>query len=115
MNAQRRKAINQQIDAVEALKPEIEKLHQAAQKIIERVDQINEAIGSLTDDENEAYDALPESLQGTDIADAMRDAISELESAASNLQFARDSFESLDLMETLDDVIASLDNAKGVE
>lgn len=72
MNKQRRKAL--------------EELHSLLTDVYERVEAVME-------EEQEAYDNLPENLQESERGEAMSDAISNLESAASSIDEAMDYLE----------------------
>lgn len=65
-------------------------------KVIDALEGIREDIDSIHAEEEEAFDNMPESLEGTDRYDAMADAVSNLEDA-------------VDLIEEL---IEALENAK---
>lgn len=65
-------------------------------KVIDALEGIREDIDSIHAEEEEAFDNMPESLEGTDRYDAMADAVSNLEDA-------------IDLVEEL---IEALENAK---
>lgn len=65
-------------------------------KVIDALEWIREDIDSIHAEEEEAFDNMPESLEGTDRYDAMADAVSNLEDA-------------VDLVEEL---IEALENAK---
>lgn len=65
-------------------------------KVIDALEGIREDIDSIHAEEEEAFDNMPESLEGTDRYDAMADAVSNLEDA-------------VDLVEEL---IEALENAK---
>lgn len=64
MNNQRRKCLQNIVDALETQKQEIE---------------------SLTEEEQEAFDNMPEGIQYSERGEIMEENISELEDAASNL------------------------------
>lgn len=69
-------------------------MNNARRKQIGRfIDNLNAAVAgiqTLRDEEEAAYDALPESLQDTDRADAMQEAMENLESAVDALGEAVD-------------------------
>ena len=69
MNKQRRKLIDKAITKLEEIQTELE---------------------SVKDDEEEAYDNLPESLQFGDRGEAMSEALDNLESAISGIEEAAD-------------------------
>ena len=65
MNAPRRKSIQEVIDQLEELKSTIE---------------------TIMDEEQEAYDNLPENLQGSERGEAMSEAADNLDSAFSSME-----------------------------
>lgn len=69
MNADRRKAIDEAISQLEQIKSDIE---------------------NLTSEEQDAYDALPESLQNGEKGEKMQEAINSLEEAANEIDNAMD-------------------------
>lgn len=75
MNKERRSRINQIISELESLKYDIE---------------------NVGEEEQEAYDNLPESIQYSKRGESMSDNVSDLEDAASNLD---------DIISTLQDII----------
>lgn len=70
MNAARRKAID---------------------KLYMQLEDLKAAIESLQEEEQEAFDNLPESLQDTERGEAMQEAVDNLEAAASSIEEAMDS------------------------
>lgn len=87
MNANRRRAIEECIAKIND-----------AEYII---GEMRDVIESIRDDEEEAHDNLPESLQDSEKGEAMQEAIGNLESAL-------DSIEGLDF----DDIIGALQDAQ---
>ena len=89
MNADRRKRI--------------EKLNvEVREKLAALIDDIRNEADSIKDEEQEAFDNLPESLQSGEKGDAMQESISRLEDAVSSL-------ESIDL----DEIATALEEAAG--
>lgn len=62
-------------------------------EIIDTLTLMNEEINILMDEEQEALEAMPESLQESDRGDAMQEAIDNLSSAMDSVQEAIDSLE----------------------
>lgn len=58
--------------------------------LIDGINAVSTGIQTLRDEEEAAYDALPESLQDTERADAMQEAMENLESAVDALGEAVD-------------------------
>ena len=56
--------------------------------IIDRLNDIQSEVVELQEEEQDAYDCLPESIQESERGEAMMDAVDNLESAASNLEDA---------------------------
>lgn len=56
------------------------------QKIIERLEEIRDDIESVKNEEEEAYENLPESLQESGRGEAMSEAIDALDSAYSSIE-----------------------------
>ena len=70
MNAERRKKLNKVVEELEALKAVIE---------------------FIREEEEEAYDNMPEGLQGSEKGEAMENAIGSLEQAESGIEEATES------------------------
>ena len=102
MNANRRKTLGQVIDQIEALKSLME---QAKADI----DSIKETIDTERDDEQEAFDNLPEGLQQAERGQAMEQAVECLDNASTALSDLFDAIDGVDF----DDVISSIDDARG--
>ena len=68
----------------------------AIEEIIDQLGTLKEQIESVCEEEQEAYDNLPESIQYSERGEAMSEAASDLEDAASSID---------DLMSTLQDII----------
>ena len=77
---------------------------EAVRKLLDQssalLQQATEEIDAIRDEEQEAYDALPESLQGGDRGDAMQQAIEALDSAFNDLEAIN-----------LDDILGALEEA----
>lgn len=65
----------------------------AIQKIYDRLEELMHDIEALQEEEQEAYDNLPESLQDGERGQAMQEAADNLEYAASSIQEALDYLE----------------------
>jgi len=61
------------------------------QNIVERLEAVKSDLENVTDEEQTAYDNMPESLQETDRGDAMQEAIEAMESARDSIEEAIDS------------------------
>lgn len=59
-------------------------------KILEQIDDLLYDINSIRDEEEEAYENLPESIQDSDRGQAMYDAIDNLEEAINSLEEVED-------------------------
>ena len=68
----------------------------AIEEIIDQMGTLKEQIESVCEEEQEAYDNLPESIQYSERGEAMSEAASDLEDAASSID---------DVMSTLQDII----------
>ena len=68
----------------------------AIEEIIDQLGTLKEQIESVCEEEQEAYDSLPESIQYSERGEAMSEAASDLEDAASSID---------DVMSTLQDII----------
>jgi predicted RNase H-like HicB family nuclease len=88
VNKQRRKAISIEITyftgKIELLQAAIE----AGTLVAEDFSIDAGSVETIRDDEQEAYDNLPESMQGGDRGDAMQEAIQNLEEAISSIEEA---------------------------
>lgn len=65
----------------------------AIQKIYDRLEELMQDIEALQEEEQEAYDNLPESLQDGERGHAMQEAADNLEYAANSVQEALDYLE----------------------
>lgn len=68
----------------------------AIEEIIDQLGTLKEQIESVSEEESEAYDNLPESIQYNEKGEAISENASDLEQAASDLD---------DIMSTLQDII----------
>lgn len=68
----------------------------AIEEIIDQLGTLKEQIESVCEEEQEAYDNLPESIQYSERGEAMSEAASNLEDTASSID---------DVMSTLQDII----------
>lgn len=73
-------------------------------KVKEEINDLRSEVSSLQDEEQDAYDNLPESMQDGDRGTAIQDAINELESAYEAIME--------DSMIDLDEAISQLESAK---
>jgi polyhydroxyalkanoate synthesis regulator phasin len=69
------------------------KRRESITKLIGQIDDLKSQIETLTEEEQDAYDNMPESLQGGDKGDAAQTAIDALESAVGSLEEAVGSLE----------------------
>lgn len=60
------------------------------EKVVSQLEDIQADIDALRDEEEEAYDNLPESLQDSERGEAMQEAIDQLEEASSSVGDAID-------------------------
>lgn len=90
MNDERRKRIDSAIT----------KLENIQQKLVE----LYEEIDGIQSDEQDAFDNMPESLQGADKGTSMEESIRLLESAVDNVKDFADS--------TIDDIVSELRESK---
>ena len=98
MNNQRRKAI-------EKLKKSLEEEQEAVSNIVARVEDIKNELEALKDEEQEAFDNMPESLQQGDKGQAAETAIGALDSALEHLLMVDD------WSSNIDDALAFMDEA----
>ena len=63
------------------------------EKILEVLDSIRTDVESILDAEQEAFENIPESLEGTDRYEQAEEAVSNLDDALSSLEDAIDSLE----------------------
>ena len=68
----------------------------AIEEIIDQLGTLKEQIESVSEEEQEAFDNLPESIQYSERGDAMDEYITDLDDAASSID---------DVMSTLQDII----------
>lgn len=66
------------------------KRRKAIEKISEQLEELQAAIQEIKDEEEEAYDNLPESLQDGEKGDIMQEAIEYLDNADSFIEVAKD-------------------------
>lgn len=66
----------------------------AIQSIMNKLEELMEEIEAIKDEEQEAYDNLPESIQNSERGEAMDSAVYNLEDAAENVQLVIDALES---------------------
>lgn len=83
MNKSRRKELSALQDRIAALRAAFE---EAIQPILDEASNIHGDLESIRDDEQEALDNLPESVQGGERGQDMENAISEMENAMSVLE-----------------------------
>lgn len=102
MNANRRKTLSQVIDQIEALKGLME-------TVKADIESIKEAIDTERDDEQEAFDNLPEGLQQAERGQTMEQAVEYLDNASAVITDLFDAIDGVDF----DDVISSIDDARG--
>jgi septal ring factor EnvC (AmiA/AmiB activator) len=70
------------------------KRREAIDDLVNKINEIKEAAESLRDEEQEAFDNMPESLQQGDKGQAMEEAISNLDDAVNALEEAISGLES---------------------
>jgi Mg2+ and Co2+ transporter CorA len=104
MNKQRRKSLSEIIDLIEAIKPMVEALKGEAENIRDR-------ISSDRDEEQEAYDNMPVSLQDGERGQDMSESIDRMEEAHTDIETLFDALDQIDL----DDLISKIDEARGAE
>lgn len=66
----------------------------ALQGIIDQLTELKEAVESLQEEEQEAFDNLPEGIQFSERGESMEEAISNLEDAVNSIDEAISSIES---------------------
>lgn len=101
MNKDRRKQLSELCDRVKALEEKINELKELRDGIVTDLE-------SVRDEEQEALDNLPESLQNGERWQDMRSSIDSMESALSSL-------EDIGLDIEIDDVVTTIDEARGSE
>ena len=68
----------------------------AIEEIIDQLGMLKEQVESISEEEQEAFDNLPESIQYSERGDAMGEYVADLDDAASSID---------DVMSTLQDII----------
>ena len=68
----------------------------AIEKIIDQLGTLKEQLDSIGEEENDAFDNLPESIQYSERGEAMEENISDIDRAVSDIE---------DIMSTLQDII----------
>lgn len=99
MNKDRRKQIDAAMAAIEKVKDQFE-------AALAELADAKEAIDGIKDEEQEAYDNLPESLQDGEKGQQMQYAVEKLEEAVNELE------ELVDNAPDFDAIIGALDEAK---
>lgn len=82
----------------------IDYLHTRLSECSSALEAIRDEIDTLRDEEQEYYDAMPESLQGGDKGQAAEAAVDELQSAYDRMD---------EVCTAVDEVLGHLDTAKG--
>jgi uncharacterized coiled-coil DUF342 family protein len=98
MNKERRKLINEQWHKVEAIRVKLDELKAEAE-------EAKEALEAIRDDEQEAFDNMPEGLQQSDRGQASEEAINHLFTAI-------DALDELDDAPDFTEALEALDNAE---
>lgn len=99
MNNDRRREISDLIKRAEALKEQLEAVTTEASSLKDDIERVR-------DEEQEYFDNMPESLQGSDRGQAAEAAVSQLDEAMGTLD------ELADLSVDLDSAVTALDEAK---
>lgn len=102
MNKQRRKELGHLIDGIEAMREQMEALRVT-------VSAMADDLENLRDEEQEAFDSLPESLQLGEKGQDMEIAIDQLTTALDSLETLRDAITEFDG----EDVARNIDDARG--
>ena len=63
-------------------------------EVLEALNILRDTVEAIQNEENEAFENMPESLEGTDRYDMAEEAVSNLDDALSSLEDAIDSLES---------------------
>ena len=63
-------------------------------EVLEALNTLRDTVEAIHNEENEAFENMPESLEGTDRYDMAEEAVSNLDDALSSLEDAIDSLES---------------------
>jgi hypothetical protein len=98
MNKERRKTINMQWHAMEELKA----MHAA---LVAKAEEIKSELENVRDEEQEAFDNMPEGLQQSDRGQTSEQAIANLDTAINVLEEVLDDID-------LDEAMEALDNAE---
>lgn len=104
MNKERRKNLSNIIDLIEAIKPKVDELHS-------ELENIRDQLQPELENEQEAYDNMPESLQNGERGSDMQVGIDQLETAVQAIGDLVDALEGIDL----NDTISQIDEARGQE
>lgn len=107
MNKQRRAEIAKTVAKVNAIK---EKAEAFKEGILGLIEDAKSEVESLKDEEQEAFDGMPESLQQGDKGQAAEAAVSNLESGNEKLQEIMESLENLE--SEFQEAIDSLESAQ---
>ena len=102
MNKQRRKELKEQIEKLDDIKKDLDAL-------MGRLEDVKTNIESIKDDEEMAYDNLPESLQDGEKGSLMQDAMNSMEDAIDGIDFIIDELNGMD--SNFSDAIDRIDEA----
>jgi len=118
MNKERRESIARLTKEIESLLQDgaVASALETISNLEGKFDDLINALDEIKQEEQDAFDGLPESLQGSEKGENMSNAISELEQAISELGEAKDLVSALDLNELqgkIDMAAGNLNNAEG--
>lgn len=102
MNKARRKELTNLKDLIEEIKTDM-------QEVKDRIDEWKCDIESVKDEEEEAYDNLPESLQGSARGEIMQEAIADMETAMDGADTVIGNLE--ESINGFDDIVEAIDTA----
>lgn len=113
MNKQRRKDISDKLKIVSEIKDALQKAIDAFNEMTINVslDDAHGEVEALRDEEQEAFDNMPEGLQQGERGELSQEAINNLETAAEKISEAKEALEGLE--NTLGEITDALEEAEG--
>ena len=108
MNKIRRKALNGLYKTLEAINEQIQPQIGSLNDFATELQTVHDYLETIRDEEQDAYDNLPDSRKDADIGNAMTDAIQNMETAMAELETL---IERIQEDITFDTILESLDDA----
>jgi len=114
MNKERRKALGEVIDAVEALKAKVSELVGPLNGLREEIEGLKDLVSGPRDEEQEYYDGMPESIQNGDKGSTAQEAIDALDEVDGMVDEITEAIDALDNVDgKFDEIISKIDEARG--